>query len=229
MRLLDSRFSGIAKGVGTAKILGRIHIAQIKFGSVHLQSSFTVIDQPDMEFLLGLDMLRRHQGIIDLNKNVLRIGNEEVEFLGEKDIHLARNEETVEEKVQERKINDEQMMQSAILESINDNNVVAMDDNVSENVVSDIEIEDVPNNNMNINDNVGGGDGNSLLSSIMQQIGSNANANVGRNTVNENDIQTLINLGYSRDDCLNALRFSGGNVEMAASYLFSSGGGGLGF
>ncbi|CAL5377214.1 unnamed protein product [Camellia sinensis] len=31
-----------------------------------------------MDFLFGLDMLRKHQCIIDLKENVLRVGGEEV-------------------------------------------------------------------------------------------------------------------------------------------------------
>ena len=84
MRLVDTRFSGIAKGVGTQKILGRIHMVQvisnvksivysgnfIHFTLTLLQvqiandffvSSFSILEEQKMDMLLGLDMLKRHQ------------------------------------------------------------------------------------------------------------------------------------------------------------------------
>ncbi|KAL8148779.1 protein DNA-DAMAGE INDUCIBLE 1 isoform X2 [Apium graveolens] len=88
LRLLDPRFKGIAHGVGQSEILGRIHVAPIKIGSIFYPCSFLVLDAPNMEFLFGLDMLRKHQCMIDLKDNVLRIGGGEVAvpFLQEKDI-----------------------------------------------------------------------------------------------------------------------------------------------
>ncbi|KAK2639994.1 hypothetical protein Ddye_027789 [Dipteronia dyeriana] len=88
LRLLDQRYKGIAHGVGQSEILGRIHVAPIKIGSIFYPCSFLVLDSPNMEFLFGLDMLRKHQCIIDLNENVLRVGGGEVSvpFLQEKDI-----------------------------------------------------------------------------------------------------------------------------------------------
>ncbi len=87
LRLLDVRFAGEARGVGTGKILGRIHIAQLKLGVGFFPISITVLENNDMEFLLGLDMLKRHRCCIDLMKNVLRIeghaGMDEVPFLDE--------------------------------------------------------------------------------------------------------------------------------------------------
>ncbi|CAE7230926.1 unnamed protein product [Rhizoctonia solani] len=89
LRLLDKRFAGIAKGVGTAKILGRVHSAQLKLADLHLPCalpSWRRVPGRDVDLLFGLDMLKAHQACIDLEKNVLRIQGREVKFLSEHEL-----------------------------------------------------------------------------------------------------------------------------------------------
>mmetsp|Transcript_8939 Transcript_8939/g.25500 ORF Transcript_8939/g.25500 Transcript_8939/m.25500 type:complete len:340 (-) Transcript_8939:127-1146(-) len=71
LHLLDERWQGIAKGVGQSKILGRIHSAPVKVGDKHLPCAITVLEQDGMEFLFGLDNLRRYQCSINLQSNNL--------------------------------------------------------------------------------------------------------------------------------------------------------------
>lgn len=88
MNLLDTRFAGMAKGVGTSRILGRVHLAELEIGGVVLQCSFTVLENNDVDLLFGLDNLKRHQCCIDLVSSQLHVRNGEisVSFLGDGEI-----------------------------------------------------------------------------------------------------------------------------------------------
>ena len=66
MNLLDTRFAGMAVGVGSSRILGRIHIADLEIGGTVLPCSFTVLEDNKVDLLFGLDNLKRHQCCIDL-------------------------------------------------------------------------------------------------------------------------------------------------------------------
>jgi DNA damage-inducible protein 1 len=89
LRLVDERFAGMAVGVGTQRIVGRVHAVPIKLGGAYLPCSVSVLEKDDEpSFIFGLDMLKRHQCVIDLGANCLTVGTtgERVPFLSEGDL-----------------------------------------------------------------------------------------------------------------------------------------------
>ncbi|KAG8385963.1 hypothetical protein BUALT_Bualt03G0099800 [Buddleja alternifolia] len=175
LRLLDTRYKGIAHGVGQSEILGRIHVAPIKIGSIFYPCSFLVLDAPNMEFLFGLDMLRKHQCTIDLKENVLRVGGGEVAvpFLAEKDLPS-------------RFLDEERYSQEASGSGAQATS--ATKENIS-----------TPTG-----PSAGGGTGN--------------NASQGPDF--EAKVTKLVELGFGREQVIQALKFFDGNEEQAAGFLF---------
>lgn len=124
MRLVDTRWAGIAKGVGVQKIVGRIHMVQLQIEKDFLTTSFSILQDQSMDMLLGLDMLKRHQCNIDLQKNVLHIGTTgtETPFLPENELpdsaRLSGNpEEEARAMAESQRMLEEQQLKEALLKS----------------------------------------------------------------------------------------------------------------
>lgn len=93
MDYLDERFAGMAAGVGTGKILGRVHVAQLEIQGTYFPCSISIMDDPpagaqEMPFLFGLDMMKRHLCQIDLQQGCLYfpVVGVKAPFLHEKDL-----------------------------------------------------------------------------------------------------------------------------------------------
>lgn len=95
--LIDERFSARMVGVGSAKSLGRIHLAPLIIEGNFFPITLTVLDDEkglgdkNMDFLMGLDMLKRHSCNLDLVKGHLSFKNVNGQtvltpFLHEKDL-----------------------------------------------------------------------------------------------------------------------------------------------
>lgn len=68
---VDSRYQGMAVGVGTTKIVGRIHRCRLKVANHTIECAIQVLDNDDMQMLFGLDMLKKFRCCINLFDNVL--------------------------------------------------------------------------------------------------------------------------------------------------------------
>lgn len=87
IELMDVKFAGVAKGVGTSKILGRIHMAQLQLGSEFFPISINVLDSiSSWGLLIGLDFIRRHRCTLDFLEHSFNINSQKIKFLNDADV-----------------------------------------------------------------------------------------------------------------------------------------------
>jgi hypothetical protein len=84
--LIDKTFSGVAKGVGSAKILGNIFNVKAKINQSNFNLNFRVIETDEQLILLGLDFLLSKCDSIDLKKKLIIVNNTPIKFLNEMEI-----------------------------------------------------------------------------------------------------------------------------------------------
>jgi Aspartyl protease len=73
-KMLNTWYTGVASGVGTARILGRIERCPVQIGNVEFMLYFCVLETPDDLLLLGIDQMRRFKCQVDLEDNKLVFG-----------------------------------------------------------------------------------------------------------------------------------------------------------
>ena len=210
LRLIDKRFAGIARGVGTAKILGRVHSAMIKIGTLFLACSFTVMEGKDVDLLLGLDMLKKHQACIDLGKNKLMIQETEVDFLGEADIPK----------------NDEVYKEEPTIEGPAGSRIGAISGTVTQSGDPGTSATPGAVPQPGLSDRQSATGTVQHHQSMTTQAGHSASggaqetpSRISQLNFPKEDIEQLKSMGFGHDEVVHALEMAGGNVEMAAGLL----------
>ncbi|SCV72684.1 BQ2448_4221 [Microbotryum intermedium] len=211
MRLLDTRFAGMARGVGTAKILGRVHSAQLKMGQdLFLQCSFTILEGKDVDLLFGLDMLKRHQACIDLQKDALVIQGREIRFLSEHELPNSFQNGPLGEELAGTS-------QSSSTPAIGSGSASAASSSSSAFPGSGQALGAPPNP-----PSAGAGPSSSSSSSF-SPISASASTSTTQPPSKhpEDKISNLVALGVSRPEAIRLLDLTNGHVEQAAGLLFS--------
>merc|ERR1719232_1860413 len=194
MRLVDQRWAGIAKGVGTQKIIGRVHMAQIQIEKDYLTSSFSILEDQPMDMLLGLDMLKKHQCTLDLKKNVLVIGTTgtETPFLSEADLpSCARlsgqvnEEDAVRTSAKDAAAEEDRQLAEAIARSASESSMDTSESSKGATPGPAPAAADTPPSSAPAGD------------------------------VKEADVANMMAMGFPRDACVQELRNNNGDVNLA--------------
>lgn len=215
--LIDLRFQGTAMGVGTAKILGRIHSVPVNIGGQFLDTSFTVMEGKGVDFLLGLDMLKKHRAVIDLKQNKLHIADIDVPFLLESEIpHTGLFQ-------QDHRLNNNNNSTSTTSSSSGGRRLGSYGEGSSSSVGAAGSRAStsgpIPPGSAGPSSVPSVGSSSSGPSSS-QHLFPAAQPSPRQTSFPESDIKSLMGLGFSREQAIEALNISGGNVEHAAAILF---------
>ena len=81
--LMDTRIQGMATGVGTARIVGKVWSCDVAIGGTFYEASFSIVESAHLDCILGLDFMRRYLCTIDLSRGAMCIGDNVVPFLPE--------------------------------------------------------------------------------------------------------------------------------------------------
>ncbi|CEQ39200.1 SPOSA6832_00692 [Sporobolomyces salmonicolor] len=227
MRLLDKRFAGMARGVGTAKILGRLKMGDDLF----LQCSFTILEGKNVDLLFGLDMLKRHQASIDLLQDALIIQGRKIPFLPEHEIPKGEFREVEVDAYVPfsgtlllRPPFPSEPDRSRVAHPDSDGNVRYLDEIPPADALPDPSTSSASSSSTPFpgSGNTLGAAPSSSNPTTAKRVRSNdpePASTVGGHS--EEAISSLVALGVDRGEAVKLLDATGGNAEMAASLLFS--------
>jgi len=203
LRLMDQRFQGVARGVGQQHILGRIHMAPCVVAGKHIPISISILEGDQVNFIIGLDNLKRHQCSIDLKDNVLRFGSYDVAtpFLAEHE--LPKNDLFTEKELKE-------MEEAAKKARAAGEAAVAGGAGAGSSGTGTVVPPVIPPSAAA-----------TAPAPTSAPTSTPAAPNNGQLPAGwEEKVDRLTALGFPRSQCIDALKYTNGNEEMAGSMLF---------
>merc|ERR1719365_149435 len=214
MRLVDRRWAGVAKGVGTQKIIGRVHMAQLQIKDDFLSTSFSILEEQPMDMLLGLDMLKRHQCSIDLKNNLLVIGSTgtTTPFLAEGDLPDCARLSGAAADAAAQQGDEDQVMRDSAKEH---------EDRMMADAMKQSKEEEEKRKSKSGTPQGGASSGCDGASTSSAAAAAPPLATPRETPVNEDDVKTLMGYGFSRELCVEELRAKNGNVRDATAALFA--------